>query len=69
MLQSKEAEAMSLKKHSHRLKRGFQRCIFETDSKLLVNACKGEHGKSFFHTTIKDYINFFNTLIRCKSNL
>lgn len=60
MLKTKEAQAMSLKEALVWTKEmGFQRCIFETDSMLLVKACKREHGRSFFHTPVRDCIDYF----------
>lgn len=60
MLQTKEAQAMSLKEaHAWTKEMGFQRCIFEIDSMLLVKACKREHGRSFFHSPVRDCIDYF----------
>lgn len=56
----REAEACSLKEALFWLKdKGFQRCIFETDSQVLVRACKGGDGRSFFHTIVRDCIDLF----------
>lgn len=41
-------------------------CIFESDSKLLVDACKGLDGASYFHTIVSDCIDLckhFNHVI------
>ncbi|KAL8102066.1 hypothetical protein AgCh_026811 [Apium graveolens] len=60
VLHPREAESLSLKEALSWAKDlGFQKCSFETDAKLLVNACKGEHGRSYFHTIVKDCVNYF----------
>lgn len=52
-LQPREAEAMGLKEALTWVKDlGFWRCVFETDSKLWADACKGEQGRSYFHTIV-----------------
>lgn len=59
-LHPREAEALSLKEALSWTKQmGYQWCIFETDAKLLANACKGEQGRSYFHTIVRDCIEFF----------
>ncbi|KAL8093405.1 hypothetical protein AgCh_035325 [Apium graveolens] len=53
-------EAMGLKEALTWVKDlGFRRCVFETDSKLLADACKGEQGRSYFHTIVWDCIQLF----------
>lgn len=34
----------------------FKRCIFETDAKVLVDACKGVWGLSLFDTIVEDCV-------------
>lgn len=29
-------------------------CVFETDSKLLVDACNGSPGQSYFHSIVRE---------------
>ncbi|XP_074378458.1 uncharacterized protein LOC141719995 [Apium graveolens] len=56
----REAEAVSLKEALSWTKDlGFRKCVFETDAKLLAEACKGTNGRSFFHTIVLDCIEFF----------
>ncbi|XP_074337198.1 uncharacterized protein LOC141674388 [Apium graveolens] len=59
-VQPREAEALGLKEALAWAKSlGLKKCIFETDSKLLADACKGEQGRSYFHTIVLDCIQFF----------
>lgn len=59
-MQPREAEAVSLKEALSWTKElGFQKCIFETDAKMLADACKGVPGRSFFHTIVLDCVDFF----------
>lgn len=51
---------MSLKEALSWVKQmGYTRCIFETDAKILVDACKEVKGKAYFHTIVSDYIKLF----------
>lgn len=68
-LQSREAEALSLKEALSWMKDlSFKSCMFETDAKLLADACKGVQGRSFFHKIVLDCIalfkHFYNVLVR-----
>lgn len=59
-LQPREAEALSLKEALSWVKDlGYKRCIFETDAKVLAEACRGTNGKAYFHTIVLDCIEFF----------
>lgn len=52
-LQPREAEVVGLKEALSWIKElGFKNCIFETDAKMLADACNGVKGRSFFHTNI-----------------
>ncbi|KAL8134494.1 uncharacterized protein LOC141714729 [Apium graveolens] len=60
LLPPREAEALCLKETLLWLKeKSYRRCIFETDSQVLVRACKGVEGRSFFHTIVTDCIDLF----------
>lgn len=49
----REAEAISLKEAISWTKLlGFQRCRFETDSRVLALACNGQSGESYFDTIV-----------------
>lgn len=53
----REAEALSLKEVLSLVKNnGFTRCIFETDSKLLADACQNGSGRSYFHSIVDDCV-------------
>lgn len=57
----REAEALSLKEVLSWTKRyGFTRCVFETDSKLLADACNGGSGRSYFHSIVSSCVELFN---------
>ncbi|WOH11565.1 hypothetical protein DCAR_0831054 [Daucus carota subsp. sativus] len=65
----REAEALSLKEIlSWTKQHGFTRCVFETDSKLLVDACNGSSGRSYFHIIVSECVDlikhFENVLVR-----
>lgn len=65
----REAEALSLKEVLSWMKtHGFTNCIFETDSKLLADACNGSVGRSYFHSIVTDCTellkHFENVLVR-----
>lgn len=54
----REAEALSLKEILCWMKQfGFARCIVETDSKLLADACNGSSGRSHFHSIVNDCVD------------
>ncbi|KAL8146785.1 hypothetical protein AgCh_004503 [Apium graveolens] len=56
----REAEAMCLKEALSWMKsKGFQKCIFETDSQVLAQACKGRSGNSYFSAIVSDCIDSF----------
>lgn len=56
-MQPREAEAITLKETlTWTNELGIRKCVFETDSKLLVNACQGVQGRSYFHTIVLDCI-------------
>lgn len=53
----KEAEARSLKDAIEWTAHlGFKNCVFETDSKQVVDACKGGAGKSNFHSIVAECV-------------
>lgn len=55
MGQPREAEAISLKEALSWTKEWrTHKCIFETDYKLLIDASKGNIGKSMFDTIVED---------------
>lgn len=59
-IQPREAEALSLKEALSWTKSlNFRKCVFETDAKLLADACRGVQGCSFFHTIVLDCIDEF----------
>lgn len=59
-LQPREAEAVGLKEALAWVKQlGFKKCIFETDAKMVVDACKGTQGRSYFHTIVLDCVESF----------
>lgn len=65
----REAEALSLKEILSWTKQyGFTRCVFETDSKLLADACNGGSGRSYFHDIVRECVDlikhFENVLVR-----
>lgn len=73
-MQPREVEALSLKEALGWVKEmGYQRCIFETDAKILAEACKQKLGKAYFHTIVSDCVelvkHFENVLVEfvCKS--
>lgn len=35
---------------------GLDWCVFESDSKQLVDACNGQQGASYFHTIVSDCV-------------
>ncbi|XP_074352387.1 uncharacterized protein LOC141691556 [Apium graveolens] len=63
----REAEALSLKEALSWTKElGFRNCIFETDAKLLADACKGAKGMSYFHTIVEncvEYCKYFDNVL------
>lgn len=55
--QVRKAEALSLKTAlSWEKELSLDHCIFESDSKSLVDACKRDHGVSYFHTIVSDCV-------------
>lgn len=65
----KEAEALSLQEAlSWALQAGYTKCVFETDAKLLVDACSGNKGRSYFHSIVNECVDLFkhfcNVLVR-----
>lgn len=57
----REAEALGMKESLSWLKgRNCTKCIFETGSKILDDACKRAHDNSYFDTIIMDCIDLFN---------
>lgn len=56
----RETEALSLKKAILWIESlGIKQCMFETDSKLLADACNGAQEKSNFHTKVVDCVESF----------
>ncbi|XP_074360438.1 uncharacterized protein LOC141700630 [Apium graveolens] len=56
----REAEGSSLKEALSWVKQhGFKCSVFETDSKLLAEACNGNPGRSYFHSIIVDCVELF----------
>ncbi|XP_074333967.1 uncharacterized protein LOC141671586 [Apium graveolens] len=65
----REAEALSLKEVLSWTKQyGFTQCVFETDSKLLADACNGNSGRSYFHIIVRECLelikHFENMLVQ-----
>lgn len=42
---------------------GFTKCIIETDAKMLVDACKGSTGSTYFHAIVSDCLELFKHFI------
>lgn len=56
--QPREAEALSLKEALSWVKElNYDYCVFESDSKQLVDACNGQEGESYFHTIVSDCVD------------
>lgn len=56
----REAEAVSLKEALSWIKNlGFKKCIFESDATVLVDACQGDRGRSYFYSIVLDCIELF----------
>ncbi|XP_074324399.1 uncharacterized protein LOC141661314 [Apium graveolens] len=54
----REAEALGLKEALLRVKElGYKRCVFETDAKELVEACRSAQGNTYFHLIVLDCID------------
>ena len=65
----REAEALSFREVLSWMKEhSFTRCVFETDSKLLADACNGNPGRSYFHSIVGDCVEsikqFEDVLVR-----
>lgn len=41
---------------------GYARCIFETDAKLLAEACKQMVDRAYFHTIVSGWVELFKHL-------
>lgn len=55
--QPREAEALGMKEALSWSKQlSLDHCIFESDSKVLVEACKENRGESYFHTIVSDCV-------------
>lgn len=55
--QVRETETLSLRAALTWAKElALDHCIFRSDSKLLVDAYKGEQGASYFHTIVSDCV-------------
>lgn len=60
LLTPRDAEALGLKEAiCWAVEKGFKRCIFETDAKVVVDAIHGSHGRDPFHMIVKDCISLF----------
>ncbi|XP_074377883.1 uncharacterized protein LOC141719404 [Apium graveolens] len=58
LFQPREAEAIALKKALSWVKEvGYQRCVFETDAKTVVDAYKSGEGNTYFHLIISGCID------------
>lgn len=58
LFQPREAEAIALKKALSWVKEvGYQRCVFETDAKTVVDAYKSGEGNTYFHSIISGCID------------
>lgn len=56
----REVEALGLKEALSWVKDlGYKRCVFETDAKELVEACRGVQGNTYFHLIVLDCIEHF----------
>lgn len=65
-LPPREAETAALKEvFSWTKEFGMRKCIFETDAKMLADACRGMSGRSFFIQLSQIVLNFLSTLIKC----
>ncbi|KAL8113302.1 hypothetical protein AgCh_020567 [Apium graveolens] len=54
----REAEALGLKEALSWVKElGYKRCVFETDAKELVEACRSAQGNTYFHLIVLDCID------------
>lgn len=59
-LPPREAETAALKEVLSWTKEpGMRKCIFETDAKMLADACRGVSGRLFFHTIVSNCVEFF----------
>ncbi|XP_074342485.1 uncharacterized protein LOC141680056 [Apium graveolens] len=59
-MQHRETEAVSLKEALSWIKQtGYMYCIFETDAKLIADACKELKGIAYFHTIVSDCLKLF----------
>lgn len=57
LIPPREAEALCIKKTLSRLKdKSFKKCVFETDSQILVRACKEDECRSYFDTIVRECI-------------
>lgn len=55
--QPREAEALNLKESLSWVKElNYDYCVFEYDSKQLVDTCNGQEGESYFHTIVSDCV-------------
>lgn len=69
LLQPRETEALSLKEAMSWVKNlRFRNCVFETDAKHVVDACKGVKGNSYFHIIVTnciciDYCKHFENVL------
>lgn len=64
----REAEAISLQEAISWVKKlGLQCCIFETNSQVIVGACNGQYGASYYHTIVANCLlnskHFHNVLV------
>lgn len=56
----REGEALGLNEGLSWMKgKSFRKCMFETDSQILAQACKGSHDNSYFDTIDMDCIDLF----------
>lgn len=39
--------------------KGFKKCVFKTDSQILVRACKKDEGRSYLRTIVRECIELF----------
>ncbi|XP_074352643.1 uncharacterized protein LOC141691787 [Apium graveolens] len=59
LMQPLEAEALSLKEAMSWVKNlAFKKCVFETDGKQLMDACKGVQGNSYFYAIVTDCVDY-----------
>ena len=58
--QPREAEAIGLREALSWVKElGYRKCVFETDAKMLAEACKKVQGRTYFHSIVLSCVELF----------